>query len=84
MASKKELVVIAAMLLLEEDDEEVKEKKRIWSRHWLLERKKGYFGQLLPDLAAHDTPGFEKFMRMDFRININAQHKTRKRAITKI
>ena len=52
MASKKELVVIAAMLLLEEDDEEVKEKKRIWSRHWLLERKnKGYFGQLLPDLA---------------------------------
>jgi hypothetical protein len=67
MASKKELVVIATMLLLEEDDEEVKEKKRIWSRHWLLERKnKGYFVQLLPDLAAHDTPGFEKFMRMDF------------------
>jgi hypothetical protein len=53
MASKKELVVIAAMLFLEEDDEEVKEKKHIWS-------------QLLPDLAAHDTPGFEKFMRMDF------------------
>jgi hypothetical protein len=67
MASKKELVVIAAMLLLEEDDEEVKEKKRIWSRHAILERKnKGSFGQLLPDLAAHDTPGFEKFMRMDF------------------
>jgi hypothetical protein len=50
------------MLLLEEDDEEVKEKKRIWSRHWLLERKNKGYGQLLPDLAAHDTPGFEKFI----------------------
>jgi hypothetical protein len=47
------------MLLLEEDDEEVKEKKRIWSRHWLLERKNKGYGQLLPDLAAHDTPGLK-------------------------
>ena len=62
IASKKELVIIAAMLLLEEDDEEVKEKKRIWSWHWLLERKNKGYGQLLPDLAAHDTPGFEKFI----------------------
>jgi hypothetical protein len=44
----------------------LKERKRIWSRHWLLERKNKGYGQLLPDLAAHDTPEFEKFMRMDF------------------
>ena len=57
-----------AMLLLEEDDDDDnKEHKRAWSRTWLSERKnKGLYSQLLSDLAAHDTPGFQNFMRMDF------------------
>ena len=69
MASNEELVLMA-MLLLDEDDEDIKEKKRIWCR--LLERNRnGHYSQLLPDLASffpssHDTPGFDKFMRMDF------------------
>ena len=56
------------MLLLEEDDDDDnKEHKRAWSRTWLLERKnKGHYSQLLSDLAAHDTPGFQNFMQMDF------------------
>lgn len=60
--------MVLTMLLLEEDDEgDSKEEKRWWTRPWLLERnKKGYFHQLLPELAVHDTPSFEKFMRMDF------------------
>lgn len=66
MASKKELLVLAMLLLEEENEGDSKEEKRWWVRPWLLERnKKGYFHQLLPELAAHDTPSFEKFMRMD-------------------
>jgi hypothetical protein len=66
-SSKEDLMLITAMLLLEEEDESRKERKRCWTRSWITERNtKGCFHQLLPELAAYDTPAFENFMRMDF------------------
>ena len=66
MASNEELVLMA-MLLLDEDDEDIKGKKTYLEPALALEtNRKGHYSQLLPDLAAHDTPGFDKFMRKDF------------------
>ena len=60
-------LVLMAMLLLEEDDVD----------------NKGHYSQLLSDLAAHDTPGFQNFMRMNFpyKSSINRSESKRNSAI---
>ena len=61
---------MAMLLLKDDDDDDNKEHKRVWVE---LRFQKGrlkarHYSQLLSDLAAHDTPGFQNFMRMDFEI----------------
>ena len=64
MASNEELVLMAMLLLEEDDDDDDKEHRCAWSRTWLLQRKyKGHYSQLLSNLAAHDTPGFQILCR---------------------
>ena len=70
MASKKELMVLAMLLLEEDDGDDSKEEKRLWARSWLIERnKKGYFHQLLPELAVHDTPSLKNSWEWIFPIS---------------
>ena len=40
-------------------------KKRLWARSWILQKEKGHYDQLLPELRADDPKSYKNFLRMD-------------------
>lgn len=75
-----------SMLLLEddEDSQDEKERKAIWNRSWLQERNKGYFSQLLPDLAPLTQQALKNLCTCTlstskFQLTVHQKRHTRKR-----